>query len=153
MTPAILVGSADPSFNPDYRDEDKERFENPEELKKYRKTLQGGMNKMFHMFVKDSDINLSSTKFAREQMAQKLNHDKELCEKLIPKWELGCRRITPGDGYLEAFTKPNVHLTNSTIISIEPEGIRTEDGELHELDVIVCATGFDVSQIAPYPGT
>ena len=59
--------------------------------------------------------------------------------------------MTPGDGYLEAFTKPNVHLTNSEITNIEAHGIRTADGMLHELDVIVCATGFDVSQIPPYP--
>jgi cation diffusion facilitator CzcD-associated flavoprotein CzcO len=61
------------------------------------------------------------------------------------------RRVTPGDGYLEAFTLPNVHLTNSTIISIDETGINTEDGLHHDLNVIVTATGFDVSQIPPYP--
>ena len=84
-------------------------------------------------------------------MSTKLNHDPFLCEKLIPKWELGCRRVTPGDGYLEAFTQPNVSLTNSTITNVTSEGIQTEDGHLHELDVIVCATGFDVSQIPSFP--
>ena len=34
--------------------------------------------------------------FAAEQMAGKLGHDPELCSKLIPSWEVGCRRITPG---------------------------------------------------------
>lgn len=83
-------------------------------------------------------------------MTEKLNHDPILCEKLIPKWELGCRRVTPGDGYLEAFTQPNVHLTNSTITNMTATGIQTEDGVHHDLDVIVCATGFDVSQVPPY---
>jgi cation diffusion facilitator CzcD-associated flavoprotein CzcO len=151
MTPAQLVGSDDPSYNPEYREEDKQRFEKPEEMKKYRKIVQGGINKAFRMFVKDSQENVSATNFAIEQMSKKLNYDKDLCEKLIPKWELGCRRITPGDGYLEAFTQPNVSLTNSPITAIEPQGIRTEDGKLHELDVIICATGFDISQIPPYP--
>lgn len=153
MTPADLVGSDDPSYNPEYREEDKQRFKNPEEMKKYRKTVQGGVNKAYHMFVKGSPANISATEFAIKQMSEKLNHDKDLCEKLIPKWELGCRRITPGDGYLEAFTQPNVHLTNSSITGIEAKGIRTKDGTLHELDVIICATGFDVSQIPPYPVT
>jgi len=60
-------------------------------------------------------------------------------------------RVTPGEGYLEAFTQPNVELTNSTIISIDETGINTEDGKHYDLDVIVCATGFDVSQVPPFP--
>ncbi len=31
----------------------------------------------------------------------------ELKEKLIPSWPPGCRRITPGDGYLEALVQPS----------------------------------------------
>ncbi|KAL9096973.1 MAG: hypothetical protein Q9165_000937 [Trypethelium subeluteriae] len=151
MTPAKLVGSEDPSFNPPFRDEDRQRFQDPQELKKYRKTIQGGINSAFKMFIKGSEENRDMTDFAIKQMSTKLKHDPYLCEKLIPKWELGCRRVTPGEGYLEAFTQPNVSLTNSTITRITPEGIQTEDGKLHELDVIVCATGFDVSQVPSFP--
>lgn len=93
MTPADLVGSDDPSFNPVYREEDKQSFRDPETLKKYRKAVQSGINKAFRMFVKDSESNKSNTSFAIEQMSKKLNYDKDLCEKLIPKWELGCRRV------------------------------------------------------------
>lgn len=93
MTPALLVGSDDPSYNPTYRDEDKEKFRDPEELKKYRKVVQGGINSAYGMFVKGSEQNRSSTEFAIEQMSAKLNNDPELCEKLIPKWELGCRSV------------------------------------------------------------
>ena len=77
---------------------------------------------------------------AIEQMSKKLRYDPKLCEKLIPTWELGCRRITPGEGYLESFTRPNVKLTQSPIVKITENGILTEDGEFHELDVIICAT-------------
>ena len=68
-------------------------------------------------------------------MSEKLNHDPELCEKLIPKWELGCRRITPGDGYLESFLLPNVKLTQSPISFISEKGLHTADGKFHEVDV------------------
>jgi len=84
-------------------------------------------------------------------MSSKLNNNPGLCAKLIPKWELGCRRVTPGDGYLESFLRPNVHLTNSKISRITSWGIETEDGTFHPLDVIITATGFDISQIPPYP--
>lgn len=78
---------------------------------------------------------------AKEQMAAKLNHDPDLCEKLIPKWELGCRRVTPGQGYLEAFLRPNVGLTQSPIRKITKNSIITEDGKEQE---------FDVSKYAPH---
>lgn len=150
-TPAKLVGSDDPSPNPPYREEDKKRFRDPEELKKYRKAVQSGINTNFKLFVKGGDYNKEMTEFATKQMASKLNNDPWLCEKLIPKYELGCRRITPGSGYLEAFTQPNVHLTNSPIARVAANGIHTEDGTFHSVDVIVCATGFDISQIPHFP--
>lgn len=64
---------------------------------------------------------------------------------LIPEWSLGCRRITPGEGYLESFLRPNVHLTQSPIKEITSDAMVTEDGERYEVDVIACATGFEVS--------
>jgi hypothetical protein len=73
--------------------------------------------------------------YAADQMATKLNHDSDLCAKLIPNWEVGCRRITPGPGYLGAFTQPNCHLTNSCITRISSSAVHTEDGKAHEVDV------------------
>lgn len=84
-------------------------------------------------------------------MAAKLQYDPELCEKLIPKWELGCRRVTPGHGYLESFLRPNVTLVQSPISKITSTSIITESGIEQEFDVIVCATGFDVSHCPRYP--
>lgn len=68
-------------------------------------------------------------------MADKLNNDPVLCEKLIPKWELGCRRVTPGQGYLESFLLPNVSITQSSIKRITKNSIVTEDGQEQEFDV------------------
>jgi cation diffusion facilitator CzcD-associated flavoprotein CzcO len=149
--PAKLLGRDDPDPNPAYTEEDKQRFRNPEEIRKYRKTVQAGVNRGFHLFVKGSQYNSEMTEFATKQMAAKLNHDPELCEKLIPKYELGCRRITPGTGYLEAFTQQNVALETNEISHISSKGIHTKNGAFHELDVIVCATGFDISQVPNFP--
>lgn len=84
-------------------------------------------------------------------MSEKLNHDPVLCDQLIPKWEIGCRRVTPGPGYLESFSKPNCSLTSSPITSITENGVVTADGQIFECDVLVCATGFDVSKCPRYP--
>lgn len=89
-------------------------------------------------FVKNSSENLEVCRLAHEQMAEKLGHHPDLCEKLIPKWELGCRRITPGQGYLESFLLPNVQLTQSQIVRISETGLHTADGKFYEVDVGEC---------------
>lgn len=95
--------------------------------------------------MKDSPQSIEASHLAREQMAEKLRNDPRLCKMLIPDWSLGCRRITPGEGYLESFLLPNVHLTQSPIKLITIDAILTDDGASHKVDVIVCATGFEVS--------
>lgn len=84
-------------------------------------------------------------------MLDRLGGNEELAAKLTPDWEVGCRRATPGPGYLEAFTWPNVSLITDPISHATETGITTKDGKRHEFDVIVCATGFDVSHRPPFP--
>ncbi|KAH8695160.1 hypothetical protein BGW36DRAFT_453017 [Talaromyces proteolyticus] len=152
MSPASLLGKDDSANNPEYTDEEKRNFrENPAHHNKYRKQIIHKINDSFKMFVKNSQLNLDVLHLAQTQMAEKLNHDTELCEKLIPKFEVGCRRITPGEGYLESFLRPNVDLTQSPITKVTDSGIQTADGKFHEVDIIVCATGFDVSYRPRYP--
>jgi cation diffusion facilitator CzcD-associated flavoprotein CzcO len=69
----------------------------------------------------------------------------ELQQKLIPNWELGCRRITPGLPYLQAVQEPNVNVIRSDIRRITKDGIETVDGQEHRVDTIICATGFNTS--------
>jgi len=53
--------------------------------------------------------------------------------------------LTPGDGYLEALIQPNVEPVYTDITSINKSGLTTEDGQRYEVDVIICATGFDMA--------
>ncbi len=48
-------------------------------------------------------------------------------------------------GYLEALIQPNTEPVYSDIVSIDETGLHTEDGNFHEVDLIVCATGFDMA--------
>ncbi len=86
-------------------------------------------------------------------MRAALNNNPQLCEDLIPEWTLGCRRLTPGEGYLESFLLPTVKLEKSSIARITETGITTDSGRQYSLDVIICATGFDVSHVPHYPVT
>ncbi len=70
-----------------------------------------------------------------------------VAEKLIPKDHgFGVQRVPMETRYYEAYNRPNVHLVDlkeTPIERITPQGIQTDDGRLHELDVIIYATGFD----------
>lgn len=132
--PSKHLGRDDPDPNPRYLDEDIARFQDPEEHLKHRKAIISKTNKSFYIFMKGKN-NDEGMRLASEQMAEKLHHDPELCRKLIPKWELGCRRITPGPGYLESFLRPNCDITDSAITKVTEEGIQTADGKMFECDV------------------
>lgn len=135
-----------------YTEEEKRRFrEDPGALHEYRKKIQAGSNRSFDMFVKNSTAQQVGRKHTADMMKSRLNNNEDLAFKLTPEWEVGCRRATPGPGYLESFTRDNVSLVTSPISKFEKTGIRTEDGALHPFDAIVCATGFDVSHRPPWP--
>jgi hypothetical protein len=132
--PSKHLGRDDPDPNPAYTDEERKRFRNPEHHREHRKGIVSRTNKSFYIFMKGEN-NAEGVKLAAAQMAEKLNHDPKLCDMLIPKWELGCRRITPGPGYLESFLRPNCHLTDSPITHVSEKGVHTANGEFYECDV------------------
>lgn len=68
--------------------------------------------------------------------------DSELKRKLVPPDQPMCKRMVISWGYYESMQKDNVTLVDTGIEKIVPEGVVTSDGKLHELDVLVLATGF-----------
>lgn len=68
--------------------------------------------------------------------------DPSLREKLRPDYRAACKRLIFSPDFYDAIQHPNAELVTAGIERIEPRGIRTDDGELHELDVLVMATGF-----------
>lgn len=68
--------------------------------------------------------------------------DPILREKLRPNYRAACKRLIMAPDFYEAIQHPNAELVTAGIKSIEPTGVRTNDGVLHELDVLVLATGF-----------
>lgn len=69
--------------------------------------------------------------------------DPELRRRFTPQDKPMCKRLVMGTGFYGHFEQPHVHLVDTPIERVEAKGIRTADGVLHELDVIVMATGFD----------
>ncbi len=69
--------------------------------------------------------------------------DPQLRKRFTPNYQAGCKRLVIGSGFYSQFEKSHVHLVDTPIDHVEPNGIVTTDGVRHELDIIVTATGFD----------
>jgi cation diffusion facilitator CzcD-associated flavoprotein CzcO len=69
--------------------------------------------------------------------------DPLLRAKLTPDHEPMCKRLVVSANFYKAVQQPNVDVVVRGIDHVEPKGIVTTDGKLHELDVLVLATGFD----------
>jgi cation diffusion facilitator CzcD-associated flavoprotein CzcO len=72
--------------------------------------------------------------------------DPELRERLRPSYHAACKRLVISPDFYQAIQKPNAALVTSGIDRVEPAGVRTGDGRLHPLDVLVLATGFRVDR-------
>jgi cation diffusion facilitator CzcD-associated flavoprotein CzcO len=72
--------------------------------------------------------------------------DPDLRERLRPNYRAACKRLVLSPSFYQEISKPNAHLVTEPITQIEAAGVRTADGVLHELDVLVYATGFQVDR-------
>lgn len=66
--------------------------------------------------------------------------------EILKPTDLYARRPLCDSGYYHIFNRDNVELVSlksNPIQEVVPKGIRLADGTLHELDVLICATGFD----------
>ena len=144
-TPQWLVKMDDRQFSP----EEKQRFKNqPWRMKLIRKmsaivyslgtkalTCDSWLDKQIHKLMEWN---------ARRYLETAVN-DPVLRAKLTPAYKFGCKRVVINAKYYDAIQQPNAHLVTDAIECIETNGIRTKDGTLHELDVLVFATGFDAA--------
>jgi 4-hydroxyacetophenone monooxygenase len=72
--------------------------------------------------------------------------DPELFEKVVPNYPPFSKRFVVDDGgLLMTYRQPHVNLETTEIAAIEPNGVRTTDGVVHEVDVIIYGTGFQAS--------
>ncbi|KAH7082312.1 hypothetical protein FB567DRAFT_562120 [Paraphoma chrysanthemicola] len=124
---------------------------NPDAYFEYRGRVESSVNNIFDMMYKGSASQTWAFENFSQTMRERLGHNEELIQKLVPHFEVACRRPTPGHGYLEALTAPNVTVTNSGIESVTSSGLRMADGTFLEVDAIVCATGFDTSFRPGFP--
>ncbi|KIW62213.1 hypothetical protein PV04_10409 [Phialophora macrospora] len=107
----------------------------------------GGFKFMFWTFCDisyDEAANHAAADFIRRKISATVK-DPETARKLTPH-DYYARRPLCDSGYYQTFNRDNVELVSlkeTPITEITEDGIKTSDGKVHELDVIIFATGFD----------
>lgn len=71
--------------------------------------------------------------------------DKALREQLTPNFVLGCKRLLLSNTYYPALQQPNVEFVPLGVQRVTPKGVVDADGREHEVDTIIFATGFKVT--------
>jgi cation diffusion facilitator CzcD-associated flavoprotein CzcO len=78
-------------------------------------------------------------------------HDPAVREQLTPRYAVGCKRPGFHNEYLATFNRDNVRLVTEPIAKVTPSAVATTDGEAHDVDVLVLATGFKVMDTDSVP--
>lgn len=132
-----------------YTKEELERFQkNPEYLLQHRRDLTERRIDEFKAHLNDDVSQAHINKLFRDSMLDRLGDStkaQQIARWLIPDFPVGCRRLTPGPGFLESLVQDNVDTWWDDIACITEQGIQRKDGTEIELDAILCATGFDTT--------
>lgn len=98
--------------------------------------------------IVDREINKEAYDFWRSKVLPRINDPKvaELLAPEKPPYFFGTKRATLEQRYWEVYNQENVLLVDAKkdpIVAVKHNGVETLSGKLHELDVLVLATGID----------
>ena len=132
-----------PSPNPEYTDEQRAAFR--ADPAAHERLVQRLRNVMLDRVVSavidvDSPQHMEVERLCQEHLDTV--RDPDLRWRLTPHYRAMCKRLVVSGDFYEAIQQPNAKLVTDPIERIEPAGVRTADGTLHDLDVLVMATGF-----------
>lgn len=134
--------------NPPFSEADKATFRsNPAVMQAMRAELAKSTAENFASAVVDANsVHLREIEQLCLANLEENVADPLLREKLRPNYRAACKRLIMSPDFYQAIQKPNAHLVTESIKGVEAKGVRTIDGVLHELDVLVLATGFKVDR-------
>lgn len=139
-TPQWILSMGNPSYAP----EEIAAFRaSPERLRQSYDHWADRFINTFARAVVGDEHEMRRIEAACRQNLEESVRDPELKRKLTPNYKAACKRLIMSDTFYPAIQKANAELVTDAITRIERGGVRTADGALHELDVLVLATGFD----------
>ncbi len=137
-----------PIENQPYTDEERAEFrDKPDVMQELRAAVTKAFTEGFANVLVDAESPMLQA--IQDSCTANLENnvkDPVLRERLRPDYRATCKRLVMSADFYDAIQRPNAELVTEGIKRLETSGVRTEDGELHELDVLVLATGFEVDR-------
>ena len=87
----------------------------------------------------------AAQKIAERNIANAASRIPQLRAAVTPTWQIGCKRILISNDWYPMLARDDVDLVTDGIAEIRPNAIVTTDGTVREVDAIVVATGFHVT--------
>lgn len=132
----------------DFTPEERERYKDPDMYFAERARLYDWYDEMqqdsSHV-RRDGKWNQARAKSALEYMHKELEGRPDLIDLATPEFAFEARRTVNSDDYYQAIRNPNVRIVPVGAQELTEKGIIDANGEEHELDVVVFATGFDAA--------
>ncbi|MBL0956317.1 MAG: NAD(P)/FAD-dependent oxidoreductase [Leptospira sp.] len=126
-----------------YTEADKIKWrKEPNILKRFHKWYTFAVEQTFSKAVIGKKIPHLLMSFLCKRNLRTSIKDPVLRKKLTPNYRVGCKRVIVNSTFYDAIQKPNADLVTEGIEKITEKGVVTKDGTLHELDVLILATGF-----------
>ncbi len=100
-------------------------------------------------FAVEPRILMAAQKVAERNIAKAIE-DAQLRARVTPNWQIGCKRILISNTWYPTLARDNVDLVTDGIAEVRPNAIVSSDGTVREVDAIVVATGFHVTDSPTY---
>ncbi|HEV2311026.1 MAG TPA: NAD(P)/FAD-dependent oxidoreductase [Acidimicrobiia bacterium] len=132
-----------PQENPAYTDAERRAFrDDPNSLRGLHEHLCEQFDVFANAIVNAESPEMRLVERLCKEHLDEAVQDPVLRERLRPDYRAACKRLVVSGRFYDAIQRPNAELVTEPIERIEARGVRTRDGALHELDVLVLATGF-----------
>lgn len=133
-----------PQPNPRYSDEERARFRADPAIMQnmHARYAQSFVENFSNAVIDRESLRMAQVEaICREHLEQSVA-DPDLRARLTPDYRAACKRLIMSADFYQSIQRPNAELVTAGIDRVEARGVRTRDGVLHELDVLVLATGF-----------
>ena len=120
----------------------------------YRKAVDDGFYRRYPYVLNGgkiaNEVRNNTVKYMKEKLADK----PEVLDSILPEdFDIGCRRQTFAYGYMEALSDPKTTVFTQVPQRFTETGLLDADGNEHEIDMVIAATGYDQSHMPRYPKT
>ncbi|MGW3471624.1 flavin-containing monooxygenase [Saccharopolyspora sp. NPDC000995] len=86
---------------------------------------------------------------AKQHIARHIK-DSALREKLTPKYTMGCKRVLFSNDYYPALARDNVELVTDSVADVRADSVVDASGVERDIDAIIYATGFRITDALDY---